>query len=349
METHLHDLAVRQTAAAEVSVIVANHEPGWEQSTMEGVRITRVARIATIASMAVCPGLPAAIRKSPADLVHVHVPNPLAAFAFLRSGHTGKLVITHHADTIGRRFLRQFSDPSVIRLMERASRIIVTSKRYLDTSPELRPFRDKCRVVPLGITLRDAVHKDDAITQRLRREFGDRVILAVGRLVPYKGFDILIRAMKNVDAKLILIGEGPQRSVLQALAAAEGVEERIAMVGRVEDPAPYFATASIFVLPSVTRAEAFGLVQLEAMAAGLPVINTNIDSGVSEVSTGGETGITVPPRDINALTNAMRLLFDREDLRKRYGAAAQARVHADFTSDQMAERTMSVYAEALGA
>jgi glycosyltransferase involved in cell wall biosynthesis len=349
METHLRDLAVQQAEAADVSVIVANHNRHWEQSTMEGVHITRVARIATIASMPVCPGLPAAIRRSPADLVHIHVPNPGAAFAFLASGHAGKLVITHHADTIGRSVLRWFSDPFVNRLMERASRIIVTSNRYLDTSPELKPFRDKCNIVPLGINIRDGAQTDGAIIQRLRQDFGDRLILAVGRLVPYKGFDILVRAMKDIDAKLILIGEGPQRTELHALAASQGVAGRVTMLGRVEDLGPYFAAASFFVLPSITRAEAFGLVQLEAMAAGLPVVNTNIDSGAAEVSIGGETGITVPPRDTKALTAAMQLLLDRQDLRKQYGEAAMVRVKARFTLDQMAAQTLSLYAEIVGS
>jgi glycosyltransferase involved in cell wall biosynthesis len=348
METQLRDLAVRQTGAARVSVIVANSVRRHEHSVMEGVCVTRVARIATIASMPVCPGLSAAIRRSPADLVHIHVPNPGAALAFLMSGHTGKVVITHHADTLGRQVLRLFSDPFVNRLMQRAKRIIVTSIRYLDSSEELAPFRNKCRVVPLGIDGRFVACTDDVTVQRLRQEFGDRLILAVGRLVPYKGFDILIRAMKHVDARLLLIGTGPQSDALKRLAVSEGVEKKITMLGRVEDIGPYFAVASFFVLPSVTRAEAFGMVQLEAMAAGLPVINTDIDSGVPEVSIDGRTGITVPPRDITALSEAMRLLLDRKDLRDQFGEAARTRVKAEYTADLMATRISSVYSEALG-
>ena len=145
--------------------------------------------------------------------------------------------------------------------------------------------------VPYGIDARVTACTDTAAIQRIRQVFGDKLILAVGRLVPYKGFDILIRSMKHVDAKLLLIGSGPEYNALAKLAASEGVEERIAMLGRVEDVGPYFAAASFFVLPSVTRAEAFGLVQLEAMAAGLPVINTDIDSGSAEISLDGERGL----------------------------------------------------------
>ena len=116
METQLRDLAVQQVGSARVNVIVASSERRSERCVIEGVGVTRVARIATIASMPVCPGLTATIRRSPADLVHIHMPNPGAALAFLMSGHTGKVVLTHHADTLGRQVLRRFSDPFVNRL-----------------------------------------------------------------------------------------------------------------------------------------------------------------------------------------------------------------------------------------
>jgi len=348
METHLRDLAIRQTGMAEVNVIVANSTHRDESCVIEGARVTRVARIATIASMPVCPGMTAAIRRCPADLVHIHMPNPGAALAFLMSGHSGKLVITHHADTLGREVLRRFSDPFVNCLMRRASRIIVTSSRYLNSSSELAHFYDKCRIVPLGIDVRQDDCTNQVAIEQLHLKFGNRLILAIGRLVPYKGFDILIRAMKDVDAKLLLIGDGPQYDALARLAVSEGVEKKIALLGRVENTSPYFSAASIFVLPSVTRAEAFGIVQLEAMAAGLPVINTDIDSGVPEICIDGKTGITVQPRDITTLSEAMRLLMDRKDLRTQFGEAARTRIKEKYTADLMVARTLSVYSEVLG-
>jgi glycosyltransferase involved in cell wall biosynthesis len=345
----LHDLAIRQAASAKVKVLVSNSSARNESLQIDGLQIERAAKLATIASMPVCPGLTSAIHRSPADIVHLHVPNPGAALAFLLSGHTGELVITHHADTLGRQILRRFSDPIIQRAMCRARRIIVTSTRYLNSSLELKPFREKCSVIPLGIALPRSIDSNGPAVQQLRARFGDRIVLAVGRLVPYKGFDVVIRAMKPVDAKLILIGAGPQYSELKQLAASEGVEEKVTMLGRVEDISPYFAAASFFVMPSVTRAEAFGLVQLEAMAAGLPVINTDIESGVPEVSKDGVTGITVQPRDAAALAFAMQLLLDRNDLRDRYGAAARARCQAEYSADLMAARTEAVYSEVLGS
>lgn len=312
------------------------------------MQVTRLARVATIASMPVCPAILWAIRNHPADLVHIHTPNPGAAVAFLASGHRGKLVITHHADILGRKVLRQMSRPFAYRLMQRASRIVVTSTRYLRSSTELAPFQEKCRVIPLGIDLGEHRPSDPIKIRELRSRFGERVVLAVGRLVPYKGFDVLIKSMKGIDATLLLIGSGPQSTTLTSLAQMEGIRGKVALLGWVDNLDIYFDVASIFVLPSITRAEAFGLVQLEAMAAGLPVINTNLNSGVPEVSVAGETGLTVAPGDVAGLSQAIQILLDRKDMRDRYARAAETRVRSHYTADLMADRTMRLYEEVLG-
>ncbi|MGH9588345.1 MAG: glycosyltransferase [Acidobacteriaceae bacterium] len=348
IETHVHDLAVRQARVASVSVLVSNGPARSEVSEVEGVKVTRLARLGTIASMPICPALRGAIRDSPADIVHIHMPNPSSALAFLNSGHKGRLIVTHHADTLGRKFLRLFSDPFVARLMAVANCIIVTSERYLRSSEELKPFRDKCRIIPLGINLeRRSPEVEDVLEYRRRHE--QRRLLAIGRLVPYKGFDVLIRAMKHIDGHLDIIGEGREAQTLAALIEEEHVTHKVRMHGWVGDLRSYLDEASIFVMPSTTRAEAFGLVQLEAMAAGLPVINTEIDSGVPEVSINGKTGLTVPPGDEKALADAVSLLLDRRDLRESFGVAAMARVQAIYTADRMADRTMALYQNVLAA
>lgn len=348
IETHVRDLAERQAKSHPVSVIVANATARHERATLAGVDVVRVARVATIASMPVCPGLTRAIRNQPAELVHLHVPNPGAALAFLRSGHPGKLVITHHADTMGRKALRKLADPPVRRAMERASVIVATSHHYLESSEELADFRGKCRVIPLGIDL-DRCHNLTTIARDAESESGSGmpVILAVGRLVPYKGFDVLIRAMRGIDARLLIVGAGPEEPKLRACAAQENVQQKVEILGRVPDLAGYFRQASLFVLPSVTRAEAFGIAQLEAMAAGLPVVNTDLNSGVPEVSVHGQTGLTVPPGDAEALAAALRTLIERPELRREMGAAGRARVYAEYTADRMAERTAQIYEEVL--
>ena len=348
METHVRDLAVRQARMASVHVVVANRTFHNEQSTIEGVDVTRVGRLATIASMPVCPGLPLAIRRVPADLIHLHTPNPGAAFALLGNRHAGRLIVTHHSDILGRKVLRRCSDPFMRRVMERAAAIIVTSERYLRTSAELAPFRHKCHVIPLGIEL-PPYEPDRGVAPRLPTDPESPMVLAVGRLVPYKGFDILIRAMKHVNAVLSLIGTGNEEERLRRLIESEGLAHKVKMLGWVSDLRPWFHAASIFVLPSVTRAEAFGLAQVEAMALGLPIINTNIDSGVPEVSVNGETGLTIEPNDAEAMAGAINQLLGNNELRRRMGDAARARARNHYNADRMAQMTWELYQRVLGS
>lgn len=340
IEMHVRDLATRQAKTAQVQVIVANSSLRGETSEIDGVCVTRVGRMGTIASMPVCPGLVSAIRRSACDLIHLHTPNPGAALAILMSGHRGKIVVTHHADTLGRRYLRFLSDPFVRAVMERAAAIIATSSRYLQSSAEMRGFREKCHVIPLGVDLDQMPPYRNAPARRK-----PPLVLAVGRLVPYKGFDILIRAMRRIDADLVIAGTGPQEEKLRMLAREQGVEGKVSMPGRVEDLVPLFEAASLFILPSISRAEAFGLVQLEAMAAGVPVINTCVDSGVPEVSIHGMTGLTVEPGNVDALVDAVNHLLHDEALRTTFGERARQRVEKEFTVDLMVARTLALYGD----
>ena len=149
--------------------------------------------------------------------------------------------------------------------------------------------------------------------------------------------------MAGVDAVLLIIGEGPLLARLQETARAAGVADRVQFLGRVDRIVEYYRACDMFVLPSTERAEAFGLVQLEAMACGKPVVNTWVPSGVPVVSLNGVTGLTVAPKDASALADAMRLLLEDSELRLRYGMAARRRVEKEFTVDGMIARTLDLY------
>ncbi len=343
IETYLQDLVRHQSAVARVEVVVANTRRATSVEMLDGARITRVAAMGVIASQPICPLLFRKLANRHDDIVHLHVPNPLGALAYLMSGHKGKLVITHHADTLGRPILRKVVDPFVRRAMRRASAIIVTSERYLESSDELADFRAKCRVIPLGINLEPFLSTDSETVKDIRAKYAPRIILSVGRLIAYKGLDYLLRAMKDVEATLLVIGTGRLREQLTRMTEELGIGGKVHFLGRVEDVAPYYKAAQIFVLPSITRAEAFGLVQIEAMASGIPVVNTGLDSGVPEVPIDGMTGMTVPPKDASALARAINFLLENDDVRATYGAAASVRAGEKFTARLMAEETFRVY------
>jgi glycosyltransferase involved in cell wall biosynthesis len=349
IEVHLRDLVRWQAGDWDVLVVVANDGLRTVCEQADGAKLVRLGCAGSIHSMPICPKLPFYIRRVRTDLVHMHLPNPAAAFAYVVSGCRIPLVITHHSDTMGRTNLKRLSDPFVQAAMNRASRIIVTSRRYADSSLELGKHRDKVEIIPLGIDASKFEQRNEEIIGQLQTRYGPRFVVAVGRLVPFKGFDSLIRAMLNVNSRLVLLGEGPERQRLEQTARECGVADRVTFAGRIDNSQipNYLAASKMLVMPSISRAESFGIVQLEAMAAGIPVINTSIESGVMEISLDGVTGLTVPPGQPATLANAMNRLLCDGELRLRLGQAAKARVRAEFTIDQMVSRTLSVYSQAL--
>ena len=347
METHIQNLVAGTSGSDDVRVIVAGDSIRRRIDQLDGAIVTRVSTWGVLAKMPVTPTLFWELMKVKPALVHVHVPNPAAAFAIALARYRGPLVIMHQSDTLGRKLLKRISDPFVKGMMRRADRIIVASQRYLDSSDELAPFKAKCRVIPMGINIEQEREGVAAESAKIVQQYGPRLILAVGRLVGYKGFIYLLEAMRMVDATLLLVGTGPLDAELRRAAQGYGVSDKVKFLGRVDNLQKYYRASSIFVLPSISRAEAFGLVQLEAMAAGLPVVNTDLDTGVPEVSINGVTGITVPPEDANSLARAINELLEDAGLRQRMGEAGRVRAHREFSPGLMIEKTMKLYEDVL--
>jgi rhamnosyl/mannosyltransferase len=345
IETHLQALCRELQKSIEVRVVVASDNGDALEETLEGVPVSRVPTRLAVASAPICPGMIAKIRRSDADLVHLHVPNPTAVLAYLASGRPRRLVFTYHSDMVRQKFLGALFEPFLHAALRRSAAIITTSPEYLRTSAVLARHRDRCHVIPLGIALEDFEHCDSAAVAAIRQQYGDRLILSAGRLVYYKGLDYLIRAMRDVRGTLILIGDGPLRGPLGALASETGVSDRVHFLGRVDHAclvACYHA-ADVFALPSVARSEAFGIVQIEAMAAGTPVVNTRLDSGVPFVSVHEQTGLTVPPANAEALAQAINRLLDEPVWRRSLGRAGKLRARQEFSLEVMTSRTLALY------
>lgn len=343
IETHLHTLCQELRSRVDLRVLVANDRPEREESLMDGVSVTRLSTAFHLASAPVCPRMAGSIRAARANLVHLHLPNPAAVIAYLVSGHRGPLVISYHSDIIRQKVLGRAFEPILHRCLARASAIVVATPNHIDSSPVLQRHRSRCVVIPYGIPLRRFEQVDASAVSAIRQKYGPRIVVSVGRLVYYKGFEFLIDAMRRVDANLLLIGDGPLRASLLQRAEAAGVAGRVHLLSRVEDLAPFYHAADLFVLPSVWRSEAFGIVQLEAMAAGKPVVNTALDSGVPFVSLHDVTGLTVPPGDAAALAEAMTELMEAPERRRALGAAALDRVRGEFSKEVMGERMLNLY------
>lgn len=347
METHLRFLCRELQRFVGVEAIIAND--GWrsEEGLVDGVKVTRVGTLFDLASAPVCPGMVRRIREARADLVHLHLPNPAAVLAYLASRHKGRLIVTYHSDIIRQKALSILFQPLLHFALERCAALIATSPNYIESSSVLSAYRQRCRVIPHGIPIEQFDRYDPEAVAEIREQYGPRIVLSVGRVIYYKGFDYLIRSMARVRGRLLIVGDGPLRGDLERETRSQGLADRVAFLGEVEDMVPYYHAADVFVLASVARSEAFGIVQLEAMACGKPVVNTRLASGVPFVSVDGLTGLTVPPEDPEALASAINLLLDDPDLRANYGRAARRRVQEEFSLDLMISRTLKLYSEVM--
>lgn len=349
IESHLKTLSEEQGKLAQVQVLVAG--PRWrgERSIVNGVDVTRLATPLMLHGTPIVPGMAGAIRRARPNLVHLHFPNPMAAVALLLSRLPVPVVVSWHSDVVRQRRAAAAFAPLLSRLLRRSSAIIVGSEAYIQGSAVLNENRQLCRVIPYGIRASDLDNPDPARVAELRKRHGDRIVLAAGRLIYYKGFEFLVRAMAEVAAKLLIAGDGPLKGALEAEAGRLGISDRVAFLGRLDDVElkSCYHACDVFVLPSTERSESFGIVQLEAMACGKPVINTRIDSAVPHVSLDGVTGLTVPPADAAALSGAISTLLADAARRTAMGAAARRRVLENFNAETMARSTLEVYAAAL--
>jgi len=263
------------------------------------------------------------------------------------------LVVTYHADIVRHRALLPLYRPLLVRTFAAARKIVAGSADYLASSPLLRRYQSKCTVVPFGVDLEAFALSDGERAQvdQRRAALGRPIVLFVGVLRHYKGLDVLLRALTGVCAHALIAGEGPQLGEWRRLAGALGVADRTTFLGRVSDAERrvLLHACDLLVLPSVDRREAFGIVQLEAMACGKPVVASDLPTGIRFVNQQGVTGLLVPPRDARALAGALNRLLDDAELRAKLGRAARERVVREFSADRMVKLTRKVYVTALTA
>jgi glycosyltransferase involved in cell wall biosynthesis len=229
----------------------------------------------------------------------------------------------------------------------------VSGQPMIDHSEFLRPHATKCVVMPYGMDLDywRALDADERQKVEDMKRAAPRHIVSLGRLVGYKGYEVLIRAMRDIDGQATIIGEGPLLPDLQQLATELGVADRVRFAGRLErsEIRKLFHAAKVFAFPSVTEAEAFGIVQVEAMAAGLPIVNTSLATTVPLVARHDLEALTVAPGDAKALAMALNRILDEPTLAQRLGQAGQARALSEFDQPVFRARMAAVYADALQA
>lgn len=343
IELHIHDV-VHHLPGFDFSVLTSSRSHRLMIERDGSVEVIRAPEYLRPASTPVTPVWRKYLRDPALDIVHLHTPNPFGELAMLAARAGSALVITFHAEIIGRRLALPFFTPFQQALLRKARRIVVSSPRLLDTSGPLVHHRDRAEVIPFGIDA--AAWKDrPELADNIREAHPGPLVVFLGRLSYYKGLDVLIESLRRVEATCLMIGDGPERGVLEQQARTLNDSRKVVFLGEVPDgerPA-YLHAADLFVLPSTSRAECFGIAMLEAMACSTPAISTELGTGTSWLNQHNVTGLVVRPGDPEALANAIKELLTDHNRRAEMGRAAFDRVQSQFTRSQMLDALASLY------
>lgn len=350
IENNLRDLAEGMARRGhQMTVLVTNTSGTTEIIERPNLTIIKAARALHAASTPISPAMLRFARQLRPDVAHLHFPYPPGDLAYWRLPTRPPLVMTYHSDIVRQKTLRRLYGPLQSATLRHAARICVTSPQYATTSQPLQPYLDKCVVVPLAVDTSRFAQRDAAAVTALRDRFPGPLLLFVGRLRYYKGLHFLLDALGHVQARLLIAGSGPEEGRLREQVQAQGLTERVHFLGDVPDadlPTLYHA-ADVFVLPAHLRAEALGIVQIEALASGTPCVSTAIGTGTSFVNQHGETGFVVPPAHPLSLARAINVLLANPALRAHFGANGQRRAASIFSMETMLNATEQVYREAL--
>ena len=346
MERFLEDLVLAQREAGDDAFALVHQSAAHRVADNSAPWVRTVPVWREVAFAPIAPGFLKALNRAIADwkpdYLHLHLPNSSALVALLsRRARRLPWVIHWHSDVVSSehslalRVLYPWYRPFERALLERAALVICTSKPYLETSEPLQSFREKCAVVPLGIDARRYADRAQVALPPMLWTEGMFRLLAVGRLTYYKGFDLLIKAVAQCPhVELRIVGAGAQRDALQQLIDQFRVADRVWLEGELDDAAvcARYRSAQLFCVPSRERTEAFGLVALEAMLHGLPVLAAALSgSGLVAVVRQGVTGRLAPVDEPAAWRDAIQALRVSPMECAQYGVAGRERMHRLFS------------------
>ncbi len=338
----------------EQRVLCFNHEKGDRTDEADGVTVVRAGCFAKISSQSLSLSYKKLLKREFArdpSVVVFHYPNPFAAhylLKFLKKRPACKLVLYWHLDITKQKLLRQFFKGQNRRLLERADKIVATSPNYIDGSPYLSAYREKCAVIPCCAARERTECGEETLARAadLKDVFrGKTLLFALGRHVPYKGMEYLVRASKFLpDSYAVCIGgEGPLTPSLERLAEDD---PKVNFLGKMdeEERKAYLTACDIFCFPSVTKNEAFGIALAEAMMMGKPSVTFTVEgSGVNYVSEKGVTGEEAENGNAEAFAEAIEKIASDRELSARYARAAKERAERLFSEAAFQENILALF------
>lgn len=360
IERVVQQLAEGLSDETDTKVLVCQEKGKTIVESVNGVEITRASSLGVFSSLPISFSFLWKFRamSKKCDIVHIHMPFPLGDLACRLSGYRGKVVLWWHSDIVRQKKLMKLYHPLMEWLLRRADAIIVATRGHIEGSMYLKPYAEKCKIIPFGVERQIEEKADAWVAAQNEKADGNNSpppmirFLFVGRMVYYKGCRVLIEAFADVagkipDIRLDLVGSGSMERELKELVKQYKIEEKVWFHENVDDEELIrcFQDCDVFVLPSIARSEAFGLVQIEAMAFGKPVINTKLPSGVPYVSLHGETGLTVEPGNVAELAEAMQYMAEHPAERHQMGKRARERMQENYRMETMLERVLRLYEE----
>jgi glycosyltransferase involved in cell wall biosynthesis len=334
------------------TVLCFNDKRTTEDDFYEGVRVIRCGVVKKLFSQSLSFSYKKELKKVFAefqpDIVHFHTPNPLASVYLLMTiPKNVKLIVHWHSDIVEQGFLYKFYKPIEKRLLTRAALVLATSPAYIEGSEPLSIWKEKVEVIPNTINIQKLIRKeeDKQGIEKIRAQYGhSKILFTFGRHVPYKGLHSLLDAVPMIEKNVavVIAGKGPLTEKLKA----DNTAPNVFFPGRLHEDElrRYLYAADIFLFPSITRNEAFGIALAEAMYCGLPAVTFTIPaSGVNWVSIDRETGLEVENRNSEALAAAVNLLLADSEMRKTMGENAARRAREYFLIESIKDKLVGIY------
>lgn len=338
-----------------VTALVFNEKKSLRSSekTIKGVNVKYLSNYGSFSSLPISFSYFNSILKLRGDILHIHEPFPWADLALhilpsIRKNFS-KIIISWHSDIIRQKWVLSIYKKYIFNLLNLADKIIVSNSNLIENSSFLPNYKTKCAVIPIGTDISWVNGVPEKINQKESEKL--KSILFVGRLVYYKGIKYLIEAMASVNnAQLTIIGSGPLKSKIVQQIKHLNLLNKIKLIPEVDEPTlhQHFNSCDLFVLPSVEKSETYGIVQIEAMACGKPVISTELGTGTSFINQNNLTGFVIEPRNSNLLAYSINKLLENDHLRQTLGRNAKHRAFNEFTSEIMVQRIYNLYKEVLG-
>jgi len=324
---------------------ILDFEKGTEEA-IGGVKIVRASIIGMVTGLPISFSFFKLFKKlsKDADIINLHHPFTLGDLAIFLFRPKAKIILHYHSDIVRQKIAAFFLKPLIYNTLKKSSKIIISSPNLLKSSPILKKFEEKCEIIPFGVDYKKFQKLNKENVDLIKREYGD-FILFIGRLTYYKGLSYLIRAMKDVKNNLLIIGDGKKKKDFELMTKNLGLNNRIHFLPSQPEKnlIDFYNASTALVLPSIFKSEAFGIVLIEAMACGKPIVSTELETGTSFVNQDKITGLVVPPKNIDALSRAINIILEDKKMAEIYGQNARNRVLEHFTIEKMLESVKSIY------